>query len=255
MIVAEVLIPAGVLALTVAALEVGFRWGRRRFAEDANARATSQVSAIQGAILGLLGLLLAFSFAAAATRFIERQDLMSEANAIGTAYLRADLLREPERSALRSALLRYTALRLEIAQRLRFGPSADDVAAVGSLHGAMWEAARAGVAAEPTATLAVLNPVNELIDLHTTRMAAGRKHLPLPVLALLLACSALAVAVTGHGCGIGDLRRSPLSYALALLITVALWITIDLDYPRMGMLRVSDAPLEALHFDGAGPTS
>ena len=65
---------------------------------------------------------------------------------------------------------------------------------------------------------------------------------------IALACSALAISVTGYGCGVGDHRRSPLSYALALLITTALWLTIDLDYPRMGLLQVSDAPLEQLRW-------
>src|SRR5689334_2396428 len=107
----DLIIAMGVLATLLIALEVGFRAGRRSAAE-ADPRALGQIGAVQGAMLGLLGLLLAFSFAAAAARFFERQDLIvSEANAIGTSYLRADLLEEPHRSALQTALQQYTTHR------------------------------------------------------------------------------------------------------------------------------------------------
>jgi hypothetical protein len=99
------------------------------------------------------------------------------------------------------------------------------------------------------AILGVLVPVNEVIDLHSTRLAAGRKHLPRPVMGLLIVCSMLATGVIGYGCGLGGRRRAPLTVSLAILIGMALWITVDLDHPRAGLLRLSDAPLEALKLD------
>lgn len=231
------------------ALEAGFRLGRRA-ASEADAGEGSQVGAIQGAILGLLGLLLAFSFAAAGTRFLERQDLIvQEANAIGTAYLRADLLDEPYRSQLRATLQRYTEQRLAVSARLGQGIEPGALEDIERLHGRMWSAASAGVAARPLSMLGVLPPVNEVIDLHTTRMAAGRKHLPPIVMVLLLACSALSVGVMGYGCGLGGRRRAALTVAAATLIGAALWVTIDLDYPRAGLIRLSDAPLASLRFE------
>jgi hypothetical protein len=250
----EIAVPLATLVLLGGALEVGFRRGYRRRAAEPDAHLTSQVGAIQGAILGLLGLLLAFSFAAAATRFLERQDLIvAEANAIGTAALRAELLAEPYRSELRSALQRYTERRIEVAKSFAVAIDPAVLVEVEQRHGEIWRAAREGVLAQPSLTLAVLVPVNEVIDLHATRVAAARKHLPLPVLGLLFACSALAIAIAGYGCGVDDRRRSPLSIGLTLLITVALWITIDLDHPRVGMMQVDDAPLESLRFDSPGP--
>jgi hypothetical protein len=250
LIAAELSIVIGLLAVLIAALEVGYRAGSRRLFAPADADVSSQTGAIQGAILGLLGLLLAFSFAAAGTRFLERQDLITrEANAIGTAVLRADLLGEPERSELRAALRDYTKRRLEVSKKVRFVMDPADAVAFQQMHTRIWNAARAGVAARPTALLAVLNPVNELIDLHTTRLAASRKHLPIPVLGLLVVCSAIATSITGYACGIADRRRSPSSIALALLIGAALWITIDLDYPRIGLLQLDDTPLEELRFE------
>jgi hypothetical protein len=247
----ELAVCAGLFGLLLASLEVGFRAGRHA-ARDADARASGQVGALQGAVLGLLGLLLAFSFAAAGARFLERQDLIvAEANAIGTAFLRADLLDEPHRSQLRAALARYTERRLEISSRLRGGIEPGALQEVERMHAQIWSAAVAGVGARPGSALAVLPPVNEVIDLHATRLAAGRKHLPSLVLGLLIVSSALAIGTIGYGCGMGGSRRAPMTSSLALLIGAALWITIDLDHPRGGLLRLSDAPLEALKLDAS----
>jgi hypothetical protein len=248
-VIQDISVAVGLLVMLLVALEFGFRAGRRA-ATNTDPQAGGQVGAIQGAILGLLGLLLAFSFAAAGGRFLERQDLIvTEANAIGTAYLRADLLDEPHASELRAALKRYTEHRIELATRLRQGLPPGAAAEVEGLHSGIWNAAIAGVTASPAAMLGVLPPVNEVIDLHSTRIAAGRKHLPMPVVGLLIACSVLSMGVIGYGSGIGGRRRAPLTISLALLIATALWITIDLDYPRAGLLQLSDAPLKALTFD------
>ena len=99
------------------------------------------------------------------------------------------------------------------------------------------------------ARIAVLNPVNEVIDLHTTRLAIGSRRLPPVVLAVLLVASFLALMVMGYGCGVSGERRTSLTTSLALLIAAVLWITIDLDQPRAGLLQTSNAPMEALDFD------
>src|SRR5262245_9596681 len=185
----------GLLAGLLLALELGF-WCGRRAAGEKDPGVGAQVGAVQGAILGLLGLLLAFSFAAAGGRFIERQDLIvQEANAIGTAYLRAALLDEPHGSNLKSALRRYTEHRVSASGNLRGGIAREDVAEVDHLHAEIWKAAIDGVSAKPECMLGVLPPVNDVIDLHSTRLAAGRKHLPGMVMGLLIMCSLLAIGV------------------------------------------------------------
>src|SRR5215813_9733585 len=103
----EVCVAIAILGGLLISIEIGFRVGRHA-AERNDALASGQIGAIQGATLGMLALLLGFSFAGAAARFLERQDLIvTEANAIGTAYLRADLLDEPYRAQLRACLARY----------------------------------------------------------------------------------------------------------------------------------------------------
>ena len=240
---------AALLAMLLVALEGGFRLGLRA-STDADQRGAGQVGAIQGALLGLLGLLLAFSFAAAGARFLEKQDLIvEEANAIGTATLRSDLLAAPHGMELRAALKEYTEYRLALSSRLRAGLEPDQLARIDDQHARIWGAAVAGVNVRPDAMLAVLNPVNEVIDLHSTRLATGKKHVPLVVMGLLIACSVLAIGVIGYGSGMGGRRRLPLTMSLTFLVAASLWVTIDLDHPRAGLLQLSDAPLRSLKFE------
>lgn len=245
----DLAIAFGLFALLLAALEAGFQRGRRSL-QDRDDGSSAQIGSIQGAILGMLGLLLAFSFAAASARFLERQDLIvREANAIRTSYLRADLLDEPQRSELRAALQSYTEHRIAVFAGRPGGVDPGALAEVERLHERIWRGAVGGVTGRLAVAQAVLTPINDVIELHATRLAAARKHIPGLVLALLIACSALALAVIGYGSGLGGRRRVPLTLSLALLISAALWITIDLDYPRRGLIRLSDAPLQQLHFE------
>ncbi|MFO0830019.1 MAG: hypothetical protein U0572_17895 [Phycisphaerales bacterium] len=249
----ELLIAVALFALLGGAFEVGFRAARRRVA-DGEKRAVPEIGAIQGAILGLLGLLLAFCFSAASARFLDRQDWISrEANAIGTAALRAELLPAPHGARLHDTLRRYTEHRLDAARRIVQGIDPADADEIAGLHAEIWSAALDGVNARPDAMVPVLNSVNEVIDIHAMRVAAGRKHVPWLVMGLLIACSALAMGVTGYGCGVTGKRRAPMTLSLAALIGAALWITLDLDHPRAGLLQLSDAPLRELRFDAPKP--
>jgi len=249
LVVENLAIFAGMIAALLVFFEIGFRIGEHT-KEDQTSAEGGQVGVIQAALLGLLGLLLAFSFAAAGARFLERQDLIvQEANAIGTSYLRADLLAEPHRTELRSALKRYTEHRIQATA----GPSGTSDPAIAAevevLHARIWSAAIAGVRNNPDLALSVLPPLNDVIDLHSTRVAAVRKHIPGVVFGLLLVCSALSIAMIGYGCGTAGRRRAPLTVSLTLIVAASLWITFDLDHPRRGLLQLSDAPLQALKFD------
>src|SRR5688500_10777898 len=252
----ELAIGAGLFFGLLVAVEVGYQIGRRRAATGDGVPSGGQVGGSQGAMLGLLGLLLGFSFAGAASRFIDRQDLIvQEANAIGTAYLRADVIPEPHASELRQGLAECVAHRLEASNLLAEGLPRNFEAEVAAFHARLWHAAEEGVLARPEMAVAVLDPVNEVIDLHSTRLAAGRKHLPKVVLGLLVACSLLSMGVIGFGCGMGGGRWPWLNGSLAILIAAALWTTIDLDHPRAGMIRLSDVPLQQLDLRPQAPTT
>lgn len=233
--------------LLIMSLEAGFRWGRRSFNREGPKAGGGELGAIQGAILGLLALLLGFSFAGAASRFMERQDLIiQEANAIGTAYLRADMLDEPFRSDLRDALADYLKHRIRVSDSLARGITPEILAEVDRFHDRIWAAASAGTNAKASAMVAVLPPVNETLDLHATRLAVSRKHLPALVIGLLLACVFLAIGIIGYGCGLTGRRNLIMTSSLVLLLAASLWMIVDLDYPRIGLIQLSDAPLKEL---------
>ncbi len=243
----EVSIAVVLLALLAASLEVGFLVGHRALELGRQATSGVQLGAIQGAMLGLLGLLLGFSFAGASSRYMERQDLIvRDANAIGTAYLRADMLGEPYRSQLRKVLAEYVQHRVEASQNLSRGVSEKVLAEVDQFHRRIWKVTREGVTAKPSAMLAVLMPVNELIDLNATRLAASRKHLPSLIMGLLVCCSMVAVGTIGFACGLAGGRSLPMTLSLVFLVAAALWTTIDMDYSRAGLIRLNDAPMEDL---------
>ncbi len=243
----EILIAGALLAVPFVALECGFRIGQRA-SKAREAISGSLAGPIQGATLGLLGLLLGFSFAGAAGRFMERQDqIIREANAIGTASLRAELLDAPHRDALRAALREYVSHRVQATEQIRFNPTAEVLAEVDEKLRFIWDFARQGVEAKPSVGVLVLNPVNEVIDLHAMRVATGRKHLPALVLVLLVVSSIVAIGMIGYACGTAKKRAHAMTLPLALLISVALWTIIDLDYPRIGLIQLDDRPLLELH--------
>jgi hypothetical protein len=246
----------GIFVLLFGALESGFRWGLRA---RRGGNPLPQLGAMQGATLGLLGLLLGFSFSGASGRFIERQDIIvHESNAIGTAYLRADLLSEPHRTSLRSALRSYLVDRLRLFVTLDAAASEPVMLDLERRHHEIWAAGTAGVANDHSITMAVLPPLNEVIDLLAVRNAATERHLPYLVLGLLVSCSAISIALIGYGCGRDGKRQFVGAGSLAFLIAAALWITIDLDNPRLGIIRVSDGPLrtalESMKVDHVAPS-
>jgi hypothetical protein len=247
----QLLIALSILVALVGALETGFRIGRfaagRRKADNVG---SAQVGPIQGAMLGLVGLMLGFSFAGAGSRFIDRQDLITkEANAISTAYLRADLLAPADRVVLQSALRDYAAARLALFHEVNSDPARQIATDLKRTHAVMWDAAVRGAEARPATMWLVLPPINEVIDLHTTRSMAASRHLPALVLALLIASSMIAIGTIGYGCGLGGRRHSSVAGATVVLISASLWTIIDLDHPRVGMIKMSPVPLEALKFD------
>lgn len=247
----ELIVAPALLLMLLVAQEAGFRLGKRARSSE-HAPTSGQLGALVGALLGLLGLLLGFNYAGAASRFIARQDLIvSEANAIGTAYLRAEMLNEPYRSSLRNALKEYTELRLEASKALRTGIDPAVLAELMRRQDRIWSSARDGVKNKPEMVMAVLPPVNEVIDLHTLRVSAGRRHVPYLIMSMLVGCSVLSIGVMGYGAGLAGRRNALLYGSLAILIGTALWTTVDLDYGRIGLLRLSDAPLQELKFDPA----
>lgn len=237
------------LALILAANETGYRLGRRGATHDEGEKA--QTNAIQAALLGLLALLLGFTFTMALQRFDSRsQAVIDEANAIGTAYLRVDLLPQETQPAARDLFREYVELRLRAGEidltRSEARRAAN--AAVGGLHGRLWSIALEASTLDPRPATTGLftQSVNELIDAYASRDAALKKHVPEIVLWLLFAVFVIAGAVLGYAAGLAGARPVVATISMAVLIALVIFVIIDLDRPRRGLIQVDQESMTDL---------
>lgn len=229
---------AGLLVALLAMLELG-RWiGRKRVRTDPKWD-NRGVSTLENMLLGLLGLLLAFTFSGAWSRFDARRDLiLRESNAIGTAWLRLDLVPEPGRETLRASFRRYVDLRITETQASAAQPSEE----VQTLQRKIWsDAVAAGRAAPDGRVAQVLLPaLNDMFDIASARYLAVQTHPPAAVFLMLLVIMFLACLLAGYGMA-GSQRRNwlhTLCFVGAMIL--AIYVTIDLEYPRRGLIRVEN---------------
>ena len=238
----ELLVALGLIAGVVVAHEVGFQLGiLTRSTDEAFDR---QVALVRASTAALVAFLIGFAFSGAASRFVDRLDvIVKEANALGTAYLRADIIAEPQRSELKAALKEYTADRVILLSRDGRDQIDPLLAKVSGLHERMWRSAIKATQNNAPLMAVVLPPINEVIDLHSVHLAMARRHLPIPLMAVLLGTAAIGLGIVGFGNGRAGRRFSLLDSVYGFVLAVALWMTIDLDYPGMGLIRVNNAPV------------
>jgi hypothetical protein len=201
---------------------------------------------LQGALLGLVGLLLAFGLSLAVSRYESRRaNIVSEANAIGTTYLRAQTLPEPVRSRSLDLLIRYTRTAISLSDHVPGSDSAKAArASEEQLERQLWALAGQALDAKPIASAPRLyvESLNEMIDGETTRVAALSNRVPTAVLVLELIGAAVALGLLGAHLAIGG--RGVFGVMLAsALIAFLLLVTADLDRPTRGLIRVPDAVL------------
>jgi hypothetical protein len=225
-------------ALLLLSVELGYRFARhqkRHSHEETEATLGSMV----GATLGLLAFMLAFTFGLAGTRFeARRQVVLAEANAIGTTYLRGAMLPEPMRSEARNLLREYVDARLEAVQT---GKVEQGITKSEEIQNRLWSLAVAAAEKDRTAiTSLFIQSLNEMIDLHATRLMAGlRSRVPTVIWIVLYLLAVLATALLGYHSGLTGGRRSIAVVALILAFSAVLVLIVDLDRPGEGMLRVS----------------
>jgi hypothetical protein len=222
-------------------VEIGRRIGVRRIAGSAE-RERAVESTIETAIYALLGLILAFTFAGSASRFDARRTLtVLEANAIGTAYLRLDLLPAAAQPPLRGKFRRYTEARIAVFQVLPdIGASNEATARAAGLQDEIWTGAVAALKdAPPHASLLLLPALNDMFDIAATRGVTLKSHTPTVILATLGMLSLVCSLLIGYGLA-GGKRFSMLLHTIgfALVLTVTVYVIIDLDHPRVGLIRL-----------------
>jgi hypothetical protein len=224
--------------------EVGRRLGRARIAADPEG-ASAGGGVVDGAVFALLGLLIAFTFSGAAARFDTRRDLVvAEANDIGTAWLRLDVLPADAQPALRDLFRSYLDARLEVYR------SVPDLAAVEkalarsvALQGEIWSRAVAACKSPggDRAIVVLLPALNEMIDITTTRTMAARMHPPKVIFALLIALGLACSLLAGYAMAGGRQRHWTHAVVFAATITITVYVILDLEYPRLGLIRVDAA--------------
>lgn len=223
------------------AAEVGYRLGVRGTASNSHTR--EHLGATQAAAAALLGLLLAFSVSMAVSRFEARKAaVVDEANAIGTAYLRASLLPEPSRTEAGAAFARYVDVRLELARPDWYLSATSALRdEEQSLQRQLWSL---GVAVAEQDRRAVttglyLEAVNEMIDSAGRRDAGLRNHVPESVVYMIFAVAVLTLGIIGYASGLSGGRSLVAALILSFIITAVVFVILDFDRPYRGVVTIS----------------
>ena len=224
--------------LILASCETGFLLGRRHQRTREDKEAPGSIGPIVGGLLGMLAFVLAFTFSMAAGQHgVRKQNVLTEANVIGAAYLRADLL-DPERAATARRLLReYVDVRMRAAK-----PGADVRAAIArsvEIHDLLWTEASLAARERPDAITALaVQSINDLIGM--------RARIPISVWVGLAAITVRTMGTLGLQVGLSGKRRlvaiAPLSLAFAVLVT----LVVDLNRPGGGTITVSQQAMADL---------
>lgn len=240
-IIVSTLLALGLFIGMLLFLEIGRRMGARRRASEGDG-GSAGIGAIEGSTFALLGLLIAFTFSGALARFDSRRQLdVEEANDIGTAYLRLDLLPAETQPALRNLFRQYVETRLEVYRKLPDLEAAQkELARVTTLQGEIWSQAVAASrqSATPAPGMLLLPALNAMIDITTTQAMAAKLHPPFIVFAMLYALALVSALLAGY-----DMARNRDRHWIHILgftatIAFSFFVIIDLEYPRLGLIRV-----------------
>lgn len=232
-------IAAVLFLVLVVCLEAGYRFGVKRVKAIPNAH--EGFGTVEGAVFGLFGLLLSLSFFGAASRLdARRQLIVQEANAIASAYLRVDLLPNAEQPEARQLFRDYLDERIRISETSNEGAALAEMGNSAKLQQAIWSTAvLATKAGSPGAPL-FATAINQMTEVARTKAIAVQTHLPELVFGFLIAASLLSGIVAGFGMARG--HRNWLSVlAYASIVTLTIFVMLDMEYPRAGLIRIGAA--------------
>ena len=202
---------------------------------------------VQAATLTLLGLIIGFSFSMALNRYDLRKSYEeAEANAIGTEYVRADLLPAADAAKIRSLLRDY------LAQRIRFYSIHDEQtireinSQTATLQNQLWSSVRAPALAQPTSVAAlVVAGMNDVLNSQSYTQAAWWNRIPVGAWGLLVIVAVCSNALVGWGARSAK-AKSSLLLILPLIVAVSFLLIADIDSPRGGVIHVSPQNLLSL---------
>ena len=228
------------VALILLTVEIGFRAGIYHARRSEHAREVS-IDALVGSTLGLLAFMLAFTFGMATTRYDARRQLvLDDAIAIRTADLRAQLLPEPHRSAIRDLLREYVDVRVK--GTLVPGELPHALVRSEQLQGQLWSRAAAlaqDAPAIPSAP-AFLQALIQMIDAHSKRVTgAVQNRIPGTIWVALYCVTGLGMAIAGYRDGIAGRRSMVATLVVVLAFSAVILLIADLDRPQEGFFKVS----------------
>ena len=238
--VPAVWIALGLLLSMLLAHEIAFRRGRAFVLSSPNAD-ESGTKLLDAALSLLLGLFLAFSFSLAAGRYENRQDLVvAEANAIGTAYLRCDLMQDGLRETCRQHFKEYTDLRIGLATVDADSGELRELALQSQAkQEVLWSMLAEATRASPNTSSSLwLQAMNVVIDRHGERVAAYRRHVPAAVTMMLLGLCLIWAVFNGYSQGAANQRNRLGWPAFALLVSIVIYIIFDFDRQSAGLIRL-----------------
>ncbi|MCI0499884.1 MAG: DUF4239 domain-containing protein [Planctomycetales bacterium] len=238
------------VAVVLVSIWVGMFLGQRRRRKPDH-EAEGSLGTIISATLGLLAFMLAFTFGIASERFqVRRQLLLDEVNAIRTTYLRAGLLLEPHRSQIRKLLSDYVDIRVELVTENIKEQGQEQVfqeafSRSESLQDQMWSHALVLAEADRSSEIDALfiSALNELIDLHASRVTVFRYHIPPMIWHVLYFITILSMATAGYQIGLSGKSVLKVAVVLALTFSAVVFLIADLDSPVEGRLQVSQRPM------------
>jgi hypothetical protein len=226
-------------------LETGRRLAVNRRPKEAEGERGS-LGTIEGAVFALFGLLMAFTFSGAGSRFNEKRMLIAEeTNNIETAYLRLHLLPEETRPALQELFRQYVDSRLETYRRLPDMETAEqEMAHTKKLQEKIWTEAVAATRlpnSHPDAGKLLLPALNNMIDITTTRTMALQLHPPRIIYALLFGLGLLCALLAGYRISTGQHRSWLHILGFTLITVIIVYVMLDVEYPRSGLFRLEAA--------------
>jgi hypothetical protein len=247
-------VAAGILFVAMLVfIDIGFRIGKRR---KKNTPETNDEGAgtVDAAVFGLLGLILAFTFSGASNRLdLRRGQIVAEANAIGTAYLRVDLLPSAEQPALRKLFKDYLESRIEVYEKLPDVTAARAALAKGGeLQNLIWSRSVAACQTDPnprTCSL-VVPALNDMIDITTTRTMATVQHAPAVIIGLMMMLSLLGALLAGFAMSPQTKRSTLHTILFALAISISVYVVLDLEYPRAGLINLKNMDQAIIQLSG-----
>jgi hypothetical protein len=236
-----------IFAVNLAAVEIGYRVALRHQDESKDGDSGGG-NLVVTSLFALLGLILAFTFAAGVSRHeLRKQSAVTEANALGTAFLSARLVAEPGRTELMKALLDYAHTR-SIKQGVRLTPAqrAEVLARMLRAQRTLWPITEkiVGQGKPGHFEASLVRSIHDLLDQHTVRVAAAFDKLPAAVVWMLVLIAAASLSVTGFNAGLSGRMSRWRVTAFAAVLAGVMYMIVDFDRPLDGLIQVSQASIE-----------